>query len=135
MVLKHAGSAFLCAVILGWNGMALAESYRAGEFFSLDLSSAVLSPKPLGPAAQFAPVRIEARTDKLGETAPARPEPKAARAIVVPKAKVASRAEKPHVASAKVARQRGNPLDAQARDTRIQVWPCKSGGICDWGQP
>ena len=26
----------------------------------------------------------------------------------------------------------GNPLDAQARDTRIQTWPCKSGGICGW---
>jgi hypothetical protein len=27
-----------------------------------------------------------------------------------------------------------NPLDAQAMDTRVQKWPCKSGGggICDW---
>jgi len=31
-----------------------------------------------------------------------------------------------------LARRHGNPLDAQAFDTRIQVWPCKSGGICDW---
>jgi hypothetical protein len=31
-----------------------------------------------------------------------------------------------------VARSRGNPLDAQALDTRVQVWPCKSGGICNW---
>jgi hypothetical protein len=22
--------------------------------------------------------------------------------------------------------------DAEAFDTRVQVWPCKSGGICDW---
>jgi len=22
--------------------------------------------------------------------------------------------------------------DAQALDTRIQVWPCRSGGICNW---
>ena len=25
-----------------------------------------------------------------------------------------------------------NPLDAQARDTRIQTWPCRSGAICGW---
>ena len=31
-----------------------------------------------------------------------------------------------------VRRSHGNPMDAQARDTRIQVWPCKSGGICNW---
>src|SRR6185437_13378193 len=24
------------------------------------------------------------------------------------------------------------PLDAEAFDRQIQVWPCKSGGICDW---
>jgi len=34
----------------------------------------------------------------------------------------------------KLARRHGNPLDAQALDTRIQTWPCKSGGICDWKQ-
>src|SRR6266850_2389227 len=32
----------------------------------------------------------------------------------------------------KLARRHGNPLDAQAFDPRIQVWPCKSGGICNW---
>jgi len=32
----------------------------------------------------------------------------------------------------KLARLHGNPLDAQAFDTRIQVWPCRSGGICNW---
>jgi hypothetical protein len=25
-----------------------------------------------------------------------------------------------------------NPTEAQARDTSVQVWPCKSGGICSW---
>ena len=43
------------------------------------------------------------------------------------------RAKKPRgAARTKFARRHGNPLDAEARDTRIQVWPCKSGGICDW---
>jgi hypothetical protein len=46
---------------------------------------------------------------------------------------VQERAEKPRVAArTKLARRHSNPLDAQARDTRIQTWPCKSGGICDW---
>ena len=37
--------------------------YRAGEYLSLDLSKAVLSPKRLGPPTEFAPVAVEARTD------------------------------------------------------------------------
>jgi hypothetical protein len=46
---------------------------------------------------------------------------------------VHARAEKPRGAvRARLARRHGNPLDAQAFDTRIQVWPCKSGGICNW---
>ncbi len=36
-----------------------------------------------------------------------------------------------HAARTRLARRRGNPLDAQAFDTRIQVWPCRSGGICN----
>jgi hypothetical protein len=35
-------------------------------------------------------------------------------------------------ARVKLAGRHGNPLDAQARDTRIQTWPCRSGGICNW---
>jgi hypothetical protein len=35
-------------------------------------------------------------------------------------------------ARTKVVRRHTNPLDAQAFDTRIQVWPCRSGGICNW---
>jgi hypothetical protein len=35
-------------------------------------------------------------------------------------------------ARANLAHRRRNPLDAQAMDTRIQVWPCRSGGICNW---
>jgi hypothetical protein len=31
-----------------------------------------------------------------------------------------------------VAHRHRNPLDAQAMDSRIQTWPCSSGGICNW---
>jgi hypothetical protein len=45
------------------------------------------------------------------------------------------RAEKPRgAARTRLAHRHRNPLDAQAMDTRIQVWPCKSGGICKWKQ-
>jgi hypothetical protein len=141
MVLKNAIAAALCTGLLMSAGAALADDYKAGELIGLDLSKALLSPKRLGPETQFAPVRIEARND-------ARPV-KTERVIVAkaaaPKPQVVhERAEKPtHVvheraeksrgtARTKLARRHTNPLDAQARDTRIQTWPCKSGGICGW---
>ena len=129
MVLKSVFAAVLCATLVGWSGMSVADQYRPGEFLGLDLSRAVLSPKPLGPATQFAPVRIEARADRTSRPAPARAE-RAAQA----KTRVAhQRADKPRAAArATLARRGGNPLDAQAFDTRIQAWPCKSGGICNW---
>jgi hypothetical protein len=36
----------------------------------------------------------------------------------------------------RLAHRHGNPLDAraQAMDRRIQTWPCRSGGICNWKQ-
>jgi hypothetical protein len=51
-----------------------------------------------------------------------------------PKARVVQqRVEKPRgAARTRLVRRHSNPLDAQARDTRVQTWPCKSGGICDW---
>jgi hypothetical protein len=46
---------------------------------------------------------------------------------------VQERMEKPRAAiSTQLTRRHSNPLDAQARDTRIQTWPCRSGGICEW---
>jgi hypothetical protein len=70
-------------------------------------------------------------------------EPKVRQAesrFVIHKTRIAhARAEKPlraeqprGAARTKLARRHGNPLDAQAFDTRIQVWPCRSGGICNW---
>ena len=136
MVLKSALAAALCTGLLMSGSPALADEYRAGEFLGMDLSRALLSPKRLGPETEFAPVPIEARTD--------RKQVKTERVIVpeiAERPKVAQRktrtvqdqVEKPRgAARAKLARWHSNPLDAQARDTRIQTWPCKSGAICGW---
>ena len=130
MVLKNAIATALCTGLLMSGGAALADEYRADQFLGLDLSQAVLSPERLGPETQFAPVRIEARTDRK----PVKTERVVVAKEAAPKPQVAlERVEKPRaVARTKLARRHSNPLDAQARDTRIQKWPCKSGGICGW---
>ena len=130
MVLKSAFAAALCTGLLMSGGAALADEYRADQFLGLDLSQAVLSPKRLGPETQFAPVRIEARTDRK----PVKTERVVVRKAPERKAQLAQeRVAKPRAAArAKLTHRRSNPLDAQARDTRIQTWPCTSGGICDW---
>jgi hypothetical protein len=158
--------ALLGAALLLCGGASMAAEYRADEFLGLDLSKAVLSPKPLGPATEFAPVPVQAkgdvaRSDHAMGAVPrraesARTEPKVAEPKVTePKiadVKVArirpaetaqhrstlvahARLEKPKgAARTRLAHRHSNPLDAQAFDTRIQAWPCKSGGICDWKQ-
>ncbi|MEH2625140.1 hypothetical protein V1292_003195 [Bradyrhizobium sp. AZCC 1719] len=141
MVLKNAIAAALCMGLLMSGSAALADEYRAGELLELDPSKALLSPKRLGPPTQFAPVRIEARTDRKPVKTERVVVPKAAAPKVAAPKTAAPRTrvvqervqQKPRVAvSTKQARRHTNPLDAQARDTRIQTWPCKSGGICDW---
>jgi len=130
MVLKSAFAAALCTGLLMSGSAALADEYRADQFLGLDLSQAVLSPKRLGPETQFAPVRIEARTDRR----PVKTERVVVAKEAAPRPQVAQqRVEKPRAAArTKLARRHSNPLDAQARDTRIQKWPCTSGGICGW---
>jgi hypothetical protein len=141
MVLRNAIAAALCTGLLMSGGAALADEYRAGELIGLDLSNALLSPKRLGPETEFAPVRIEARTDRkpvkterVVVAKAAAPKPHVAHERVERPTRVAhQRAEKPRgAARVKLARRHTNPLDAQARDTRVQTWPCRSGGICDW---
>src|SRR3954467_10351267 len=112
--------ATLCTGLLMSGGAALADEYRADQFFGLDLSQAVLSPKRLGPETQFAPVRIEARTDRKpvkterrvgSKEAPPKPQ------IQERRAEKQVRVEKPPAAArTKLARRHSNPLDAQARD-------------------
>jgi hypothetical protein len=136
MVLKKAFAVALCTGLLAFGGLAMADEYRPDEFLGLDLSKAVLSPRRLGPATEFAPVPIEAKADRGTVDAQVRAEPAAPAAqpkIAARKTRVAHVHAEPRApAQTKLARRHGNPLDAQARDTRIQVWPCKSGGICNW---
>ena len=142
MAPKRVLATVACAALAMLGTPALADGYSAGEFFSLDLSQAVLSPKRLGPPSEFAPVAVQARTDSKQTVA----EPKADHQHIVrttrvtrqahveqqPRVEKQARAEKPRTpARAKLAR-RSNPLDAQAMDKSIQTWPCKSGGICNW---
>ncbi|WGD50423.1 hypothetical protein QA641_33255 [Bradyrhizobium sp. CB1650] len=137
MVLKGVHFALVAALALAWGGISRADEYKPDDYLSLDLSKAVLSPKRLGPETQFAPVALEARG---GSDAQARARPMdvpkkvAAERVHVPAPKVArTRSAQPRgAARTKLAHRHGNPLDAQAMDTRIQTWPCRSGGICNW---
>jgi hypothetical protein len=111
---------------------SVAAEYRPDEFLSLDPSNALLSPIPLGPANAFVPVPAKAHvnSDVAGPQARAEPlpAPNHARAEI-------ARVAKPHgAARTRLAHRHRDPLDAQARDARIQAWPCKSGGICSWRQ-
>ncbi len=141
MVPRSVVSILFGAVLLAPVGASAADAYRPDEFLTLDLSKAVLSPKRLGPPAQFAPVAVEAQGDTRSEPAWARRELKTEpRQVAVQEVKASpvhtaarERGERRHgPARAHLARHHGNPLDAQAFDTRIQVWPCRSGGICNW---
>lgn len=118
MFLKNlAAAAFGAGLLLG--SAAQADAYRPGDFLKLELYQAALSPNPLGPPAQFEPVPVEAKSD----AAKNEPAPKVAKTPVRTR----------HVAAVKrPARPRSNPLDANASDTRVQIWPCRSGGICNW---
>jgi hypothetical protein len=180
MILKKLFATAVCGVLLASSTPSSADEYRPGEYLGLDLSSALLSPKPLGPPAEFAPLPVQAMSNSRSEAIPASVEPKAGPKIATPRIGVARRDAQVSVAptiairttrlahpgaavqasvAAKVAlksasrqagiahaggvrprsaaqsvaaRSHGNPLDAKAFDTRVQVWPCKSGGICDW---
>jgi hypothetical protein len=137
VVLKSVPFAIAVALVIAGGGIACADDYRPDEYLGLDLSKAVLSPKRLGPETRFAPLALEARG---GNEAQARAEPVdvpkkvAAERVRVaePKAAHARSARARGTARAKLVRRHGNPLDAQAMDTRIQTWPCRSGGICNW---
>jgi hypothetical protein len=136
--------ASLFATALAWSGISVADEYRADEFLGLDLSKAVLSPKPLGPAASFQSGPLDMTVDGGSNRAHAMAEPVAgpesrsesrsgSRPVVHAIRPVHAAAQPPRLmARTKIAAHRRNPMDAQASDARIQVWPCKSGGICNW---
>ena len=138
MVLRHIVGVATCAVLVSGTA-ALAADYRPGEFLNLDLSKAVLSPRPLGPEAHFEPVPVEARTDRTivatrptldSQVSTVAPHP-----VATPRVHSTNTAERTRgEARTKLAHRRGNPMDAQAMDTRVHTWPCRpgSGGICSW---
>jgi hypothetical protein len=162
VLLAATGLAVLGVAALAWSGPAAAQPYSPGEFLNLDLSKAVLSPRPLGPATSFTPGPLDVTIDRGANPAQAnaelvvdpktvavqtvhaeddqaadqsRPVASAARVNRTFHTHVAhARAERPapHKPHALVALHGRSPMEAQARDTRIQVWPCRSGGICNW---
>ena len=161
MVLNRVCFAAFGVMVLAWSGPSAAQQYRAGEFLNLDLSRAVLSPKPLGPAASFTPGPLDVTVDRGNNAAQASAEllvdPKTVAAATVhvennstpkdsaPKSVLRTAASGmraahvrtaersvPHKPHALVALHGRNPVESQARETTVQVWPCKSGGICNW---
>jgi len=142
MVPKTLVSALFAAALLA-SGSALAADYHPGDFLNLDLSKAVFSKTPLGPPAEFAPLAVEAKGDRGSEPAWARNDLKVEPKQVPIRTVRAAQPHRPtHVASVKrhsaapvrlAHRHYRDPINAQAMDTRIQTWPCRSGGgICDW---
>jgi hypothetical protein len=154
MVLKCIVPMVMAASLLAGSA-AMADAYRPDEFLTLDLQTAVLSPKPLGPEAHFEPVAVEARSDHAAAAVPAAAQPDVPRSVATARVHVdksivrstTGSIAKPvatarGAARTRLAHRRGSPLDAQAMDTRtkphiqphIQAWPCKpgSGGICAW---
>jgi len=117
----------LFSAVLGMaSAAAMAADYGPDEFLNLDLSKAALSPKPLGPANSFGPIP----STILPERDAARPRARTLHATHPQATAHALRG----AARVKLAGRHRNPLDAQAMDTRVQVWPCKAGGICRWKQ-
>jgi hypothetical protein len=152
MFLRSLSIGAIGVAILAWGGVAAAEQYRAGDFLRMDLSRAVLSPKPLGTGAGFTPGPLNVTMGKVAVQASAamQVEPKPlqtssikAETTVVPKtalktatsglrsahARTESRRQTPR---SLVALHGRSPAEAQARDVKVQVWPCRSGGICNW---
>ena len=82
MAPKNVFTAVIYAALLACNAASAADQYQADEFLRLDLSSAALSPKPLGPASGFTPVPAETNADRSGAEAQARLEPKVEPAVV-----------------------------------------------------
>lgn len=124
MVLRSCSIALIGAILLATGQASDAEPYRPGAFLALGLNQAALSPQLLGPPAQFEPAPAEAKADVTPVS-----RPRSGHAVKIAHDPVL----RPHaMIRHKSARARTNPLDAQASDTRVQVWPCRSGGICNW---
>ena len=150
MALRHIAIIVMGAAALAGSGLSMAEQYRPDEYLSLDLSRAVLSPRPLGPAQSFRPGPLDVTVDSADNAVHAIAEPPAeAESTPHPannptRTSLRASASRVRAAHARVDRSAShkprplvalhgrNPMEAQARDNGIHVWPCKAGGICDW---
>jgi hypothetical protein len=165
MVLNRVCFAAFGVMMLAWSGLSAAQQYRPGEYLTLDLSRAVLSPKPLGPAAGFAPGPLDVTVDRGNNAAQTsaelvidpKPVPIATvrvesnsttknfttknltsktairtAALGLRAAHASAERSASHKPHALLALHGRNPMEAQARETAVQTWPCKSGGICNW---
>jgi hypothetical protein len=133
MRLKSVIAFAACMAALASVSVAQADTYKPGDYLLLDLKKAVLSPQLLGPPASFEHVQIEARSDTKNaiDAAADAPQVRASKAVAAKPQRSAAIRPQPATRNP-VARKRTNPLDANAADTRVQVWPCRSGGICNW---
>jgi hypothetical protein len=150
MAVKRISLIAIGVAALAGSGLSTAQQYRPDEYLALDLSRAVLSPKPLGPAQSFTPGPLDVTVDHAGNLVHAiaepPPEPETMPHFVDKTMGTRLRASASGVRAAHARVERAarrkppalvalhgrNPLEAQARDSSIHVWPCKSGGICDW---
>lgn len=150
MAVRHVLIVAIGVAALAGSGLSTAQQYRPDEYLALDLSRAVLSPKLLGPAQSFTPGPLDVTVDHAGNSVHAiaepTPEPETTPHFVDKTIGAKLRASSSGVRAAHaqveraerrkppalVARHGRNPIEAQARDSSIQVWPCRSGGICGW---
>jgi hypothetical protein len=149
MALRHISMIVIAAATLAGSSPSMAQQYRPDEYLGLDLSRAVLSPALLGPAQSFTPGPLDVTVDRADNWVRATAEPPAQgestpqladRSV---RARLRASTSGAHASHARVERSAShkpralalhgrNPLEAQARDSSIHVWPCKSGGICSW---
>ncbi|MGO4712593.1 hypothetical protein [Bradyrhizobium sp. 2TAF24] len=139
LVLCCTTAAFAQSPQAGPAAPAASSVYRPGDFLTLDLNRAALSPRPLGPETRFAPYGVEAKTETLpntgGHTARlARTPAEQATAEHATAARSAEAKPRDRTTVHRLAvRRHRNPLDAQAFDARPQSWPCRgNSGICAW---
>jgi len=136
MILKNVFIAMLCTTLLAWSVLSMADEYRPDEFSPRTFRRRYFA-EAAWACVEFAPVAVEA--EPIGKRSAQAPWNQAHAKRVVSRTRCSreqrcsqegasayARGATGGAARTKLARHHGNPLDAEARDTRIQVWPCKS---------
>lgn len=134
MTLRNGVFACLCTITAVFSGFSAADEYRANDFLGLDLSRAVLSPMPLGPASGFVQGPLRVTADRGGGFGQTKPAPMAHPNVAGSNAASVRPGIQPPrlLARTRTAHHHRSLLDAQDSDSGIHVWPCKSDGICSW---